>query len=182
MPRHAIHQFKPLMSFLGLTDKTIVIFGVANRKSVAYSAAKVLESDGAHVIYVVRNEARREKVAKLLANREVFVCDVEHADQIETLRDQLAERHPVIHGFLHSIAFADYEGGMKPFHETGKQQFLRAVDVSCFSFIALSNALRDILAKDASAVTVSISTTRWPAKTTASWRPSKRRWILHWHS
>jgi enoyl-[acyl-carrier protein] reductase I len=48
---------------------------------------------------------------------------------------------------------------MRPFHETGRQQFLRTVDVSCFSFLAIANALKDDLAPQASVVTISISTT-----------------------
>ena len=70
-------------------------------------------------------------------------------------------KHPQkIDGLVHSIAFAAYdESGIKPFHETGKQQFLRTIDISCYSFVAISNAFKDLLAKDASVITISISTT-----------------------
>jgi enoyl-[acyl-carrier protein] reductase I len=88
------------------------------------------------------------------------VCDVEHQRQIDELRDELSSQYPPFHGMLHSIAFADYSSGIKPFHETGRSQFLRTMDISCFSLIALSNALKDRFVPDASVVTVSISTTR----------------------
>ncbi|MEC8799841.1 MAG: SDR family oxidoreductase, partial [Planctomycetota bacterium] len=65
------------MDFLQLAGKTIVVFGVANRKSVAWHVAKSLEECGAQVIYVVRSEQRRDSLTKLLADREVHVCDVE---------------------------------------------------------------------------------------------------------
>ena len=95
-----------------------------------------------------------------MADREVYVCDVEFEDQIEAVRDQIAAKHPQIDGLVHSIAFAAYdESGIKPFHETGKQQFLRTIDISCYSFVAISNAFKDLLAKDASVITISISTT-----------------------
>ena len=84
---------------------------------------------------------------------------MEHEDQSQAGRDAIRENHPQIDGLLHSIAFADYEGGMKPFHETGKAQFLRTVDVSCFSLIAICNAFREMFTPEASVVTVSISTT-----------------------
>jgi enoyl-[acyl-carrier protein] reductase I len=99
-------------------------------------------------------------LAKLLPDAEIHVCDVEFAEQIERVRDDVRQRHPTVHGLLHSIAFADYAEGMRPFHETSKAQFLRTVDVSCFSLIALSNAFKELLAQDAAVVTVSISTTR----------------------
>ncbi|MCO6457113.1 MAG: SDR family oxidoreductase [Pirellulaceae bacterium] len=148
------------MDFLQLAGKTILVCGVANRKSVAWHIAQALREAGAEVLFAVRSERRRESLARLLEGSDVYVCDVEDPRQIEALREQVGQRHPVLHGLVHSIAFADYEGGMKPFHETGKQQFLRAVDVSCYSLLALSNALKDLFDPDASVVTVSISTTR----------------------
>lgn len=148
------------MDFLQLADKTIVVFGVANRKSLAYHVGKTLDEAGANVVHVVRNDARRESVKKLMPDAEIYVCDVEFPEQIEQVRDQIGEKHPRIDGLLHSIAFADYSGGIKPFHETGKPQFLRTVDISCYSLIAIANAFKELLARDASVVTISISTTR----------------------
>ena len=63
-------------------------------------------------------------------------------------------------GLVHSIAFADYEGGFKPFHETPKKSFLRTVDISCYSLMNVANAFKDLFEDDASVVTISISTTR----------------------
>ena len=162
------------MGFLDLADKSVLVFGVANRKSVAYHVGRLLEEAGARVIYVVRSPQRRESVASLLPKEaEIYVCDVEQEDQIARLRDELAGRHDVFHGLVHSIAFGDYEGGVKPFHQTSKQQFLRAVDISCFSLIALSNALKDFLDADASVVTISISTTRMASESYGFMAPIK---------
>jgi enoyl-[acyl-carrier protein] reductase I len=148
-----------MSDFLNLVGKTIVVFGVANRKSVAWFIAKTLEEQGATVVYVVRSESRRQSLAKLLDDRPVYVCDVEHQDQIDSVAKAIGSTYQKIDGLVHSIAFADYEGGMKPFHETGRKQFLRSVDVSCFSFIAIANAFRSLLTQDASVITISISTT-----------------------
>jgi enoyl-[acyl-carrier protein] reductase I len=148
------------MSFLQLENKTIVVFGVANRKSVAWFIGKTLEEAGATVVYVVRSPERQQSLTKLLGDRPCFVCDVEFEDQINQVRDQIAEKYSEIHGLVHSIAFAAYdESGIKPFHETTKQQFLRTVDISCFSFMAIANAFKDLLVEDASVITISISTT-----------------------
>lgn len=148
------------MDFLQLDGKSIVVFGVANKKSVAWHVGRSLEEVGAKVIYVVRSQQRLETLtANLLKDRPVFVCDVEFEDQIAAVSSRIATQFPKIDGLVHSIAFADYEGGIKPFHETGRKQFLRTVDVSCYSLITIANHFREILDNNASVVTISISTT-----------------------
>ena len=147
------------VDFLGLSGCTIVIFGVANRKSVAYHIARVLEAAGATLVYVVRSPDRQETLRRLLPDAEIHVCDVEFPEQIDQVRDAIAAQHPQVHGLVHSIAFAQYDGGPKPFHETPKAAFLRTVDISCYSLIAIANAFKDVLTRDASVVTISISTT-----------------------
>src|SRR5262245_25152332 len=142
--------------FLQLDGKRILALGVANRKSEAWHVSRVLVEAGAEVVYVVRSEARREQVGALVGDAAVFVCDVEFQEQIDQLARDLAAKYDVLHGFVHSIAFADYEDGMKPFHETTKRAFLRAFDISCYSLVAVSNAIKELLAPDAAVVTISI--------------------------
>lgn len=173
------HPSSPQVAdFLGLAGKAIVVFGVANRKSVAFHVGKTLHEAGAHVIFVVRSEERRSSVDKLLrkfmAEPEIYVCDVEFEEQITAVRDTIAAQHDQVHGILHSIAFADYsETGMKPFHETGKKQFLRTVDISCYSLVAISNAFKDLIAPDGAVVTISISTTRMASENYGFMAPVK---------
>ncbi len=162
------------MDFLQLAGKTILVFGVANKKSVAWFVGKTLEEAGAQVVYVVRSPERRESVAKLMGERPCFVCDVEFEDQIDRVRDEITAQYPEIHGLVHSIAFAAYdEAGIRPFHETTKKQFLRTIDISCFSFVALANAFKDALVKDASVITISISTTTMASESYGFMAPVK---------
>jgi enoyl-[acyl-carrier protein] reductase I len=161
------------MDFLGLSGKTLLVFGVANKKSLAYHVAMTLEAVGANVVYVVRSDERRQSLAKLLTDREVHVCDVEFEEQIVRLRDELAAKGHKFAGMLHSIAFADYADGLKPFHETPKRAFLRAMDISCHSLIGLSNALKDLLEPEATVVTISISTTRMASENYGYMAPIK---------
>src|SRR5947207_4669894 len=151
---------EPPGDFLGLSAKAVLVLGLANRKSVAYHVGQVLTAAGAKVSYGVHTPQRLESAAKLLPGAEIHVCDVEHEDQIARLRDEIAARHPKLHGIVHSIAFGDYAGAVRPFHETPKAAFLRAMDVSCYSLIAVANAFRDMLAEDGAVVAISISTTR----------------------
>ncbi|MDE0940276.1 MAG: SDR family oxidoreductase [Pirellulales bacterium] len=161
------------MDFLGLNNKTFLVFGLANRKSVAWHVGRVLAEVGAEVIWVVRSEARCEEVKKLIGEDPVFVCDVENEEEIAALEKAVAQKWPRLDGLVHSIAFAEYEGGVKPFHETGKREFLRAVDISCYSLMAISRAFQKLLEADASVVTISISTTRMASENYGYMAPIK---------
>ena len=159
--------------FLQLADKTILVCGVANKKSVAWHTARVLQDAGANVVYAVRTAERKSQLEPLVPESDVFVCDVERQEEIDRLRDEVSAAHPQLHGLLHSIAFADYEEGPKPFHDTSRSAFLRSVDVSCFSLIALAKAFETTLVPDASVVAISISTTRMAAENYGFMAPVK---------
>ncbi|HEV2968724.1 MAG TPA: SDR family oxidoreductase [Pirellulales bacterium] len=166
------------MDFLQLAGKSVLVFGVANRKSVAWHIGQVLTAAGAKVVYVVRTTERRESVTKLVGDAPVFICDVEFEEQILRLREALAAANFCFHGLVHSIAFADYETapdskGPPPFHETPKQAFLRSVDISCYSLIALCNSLKDLLDPDGAVVAISISTTRMASENYGYMAPIK---------
>jgi enoyl-[acyl-carrier protein] reductase I len=161
------------MDFLGLTGRTIVVTGVANKKSVAWHVGKELEAAGATPVYVVHTEERRASVHKLTGERDVYVCDVESEDDIARLAEDLGRDHPQIDGLVHSIAFANYTEGGSAFHETKKADFLQAVNISCFSLVQLSNAVKELLTPKASIVTISISTTTMAAENYGYMAPIK---------
>ena len=162
------------MSFLQLQDKRFLIFGVANKKSVAYQIAAMLLSENAAVDLVVRDESVAEKVQPLFPQQKVFVCNVENESEIVRLRQTIkAEKYEPYNGLVHSIAFADYGDGMKPFHETSKEAFLQALDISCFSLISVCRELSGLLCKTASVVTISISTTRMASENYGFMAPIK---------
>jgi enoyl-[acyl-carrier protein] reductase I len=161
------------MDFLELTGRTILVVGVANRKSVAWHVGRLLSEAGATVVYSVRSEARRASLAKLLPDAELHVCDVERPEEIARLRSEMVERHPRLDGLVHSIAFADYAAGPVAFHETPRKSFLRSVDISCFSLIALANAFKEDFDPDASVVAISISTTRMASENYGYMAPVK---------
>jgi len=152
------------MDFLGIAGKKFLVFGVANKKSVAFLVGQVLSEAEADVVYVVRSPQRKESVSKLLPGAAIYVCDVEHEEEIKKLAEDIAQKYTKLHGIVHSIAFANYEGGLRPFHETRKKDFLQSVDISCYSLISIANAFKDILDEKASVVTISISTTRMAAE------------------
>ncbi len=152
------------MDFLDIAGKIFLVFGVANKKSVAFAAGQVLSEAKAHVIYSVRSAERKESVSKILPGADIFVCDVEREHEIKKLAEDISKKYPKIHGIVHSIAFANYEEGLKPFHETKKKDFLQSIDISCYSLIAIANEFKDLLDEKASIVTISISTTKIAAE------------------
>lgn len=161
------------MSFLGLNDKTFAVFGVSNKKSVGYFVGRLLEEEGAKVVYVVHTESRRDQLAKLLADRPIYVADVEDEAALAATCRAIGEEQGPLSGFVHSIAFANYSEGFKPFHETPRKDFLQALQISCHSFIEMAKNLEPYLLPDASVVTISISTTQMAAENYGYMAPIK---------
>lgn len=142
------------MDFLGVQGKTFYIAGVANKKSVAYFSAKTLIENGANCIFSVQHESQIEAVKKLFPDSKVFVYDVEKD------KDLNQKINTKIDGFLHSLAFANFEDGVKPFHETKREHYLQAAQISCFSLVEMTNQLKELFSDTASIVTISISNTK----------------------
>jgi len=147
------------MNFLQINDKVFLVYGVANKKSVAWAIANTLETAGAKVVYLVRSQERKDFLMEQKPDADVYLCDVEKASQIESSATEIKNKYPEIQGICHSIAFANYEDGVKPFHETKRKDFLQAIDISCFSLLAICNEFKEHLALDGSVITISISTT-----------------------
>jgi len=165
------------MDFLQLAGKRLVVFGLANKKSVACAIGKTLAEAEAEVIHVVRTDERRQVAEKIFPGARVLLCDVEREQNILRLRDEVAalvrmDGRPVS-GLVHSLAFANYADGLKPFHETKRQDFLQAMNISCFSLTSIAGAFAELFAKDASVVTISISTTKMAAENYGYMAPVK---------
>ncbi len=161
------------MSFLQLEGKTFLVVGVANRKSVAYHVAKSLIDEGARIVLAVRDGAAVAAVGKLFPEAAIFPCDVEKEGDIARLAREATAAHPVLDGMVHSIAFANYSRGPRPFHETEKKDFLQAVDISMFSLPALADAFRNAFSRTASVVTISISHTAMASESYGYMAPVK---------
>lgn len=147
-----------MSDFLQVTGKTFLVQGVANKKSVAWAVARSLEEQGARVVYAVRSEARRKSLEALLAGKPVFVCDVEEEGACERLAAAVAAAgFAPLHGLVHAIAFANYSEGFKTFAETKRGDFVQATAISAFSLVELARAFKPHLARDASIVTIGIS-------------------------
>ena len=111
------------------------------------------------MLYSVRSQARLDSLQKLLGTRPSYLCDVEFSEQIEQLAAQIASEHGPLDGIVHSIAFANYSEGFKPFHETVRKDFLQATAISAFSLVEVARAFKSHLNAEASVVSIGISST-----------------------
>lgn len=146
-----------MSSFLNLTDKCFLITGVANKKSIAYHVAKIVEKAGGHVIYSVRSEARKKTVEAFLGDQPIYVCDFDNQGACVELAESITQTYPRLDGILHSVAFADYSDGFLPFYETSREKFLQAATISAFSLVEMAHAFKFYLSSKASVVALSIS-------------------------
>ncbi len=160
------------MDFLGLEGKRILIFGVANRKSVAFHIAEVLKEAGADLVFSVLGQEQAAFVNKAFPGSSVHICDVGDEKQLQSLVSDVGGKGK-IYGIIHSIAFASYTDGFKPFHQTRKDDFLKTMDISCYSFIQIAGLFKPHMDPEGSMVTISISTTRMAAENYGYMAPVK---------
>jgi len=161
------------MDYLGLSNKKILVFGVANKKSIAYFVGKLLSEAGADVIYSVQTGEIKKKLESFCLPGSIYCCDVGDDLQIKELAKEIKEDHCHIDGILHSIAFAHYEDKKRAFYEIKKEDFLQSIDISCFSLINIANEFRGILKQKASVVALSISELRIAAENYGYMAPVK---------
>lgn len=165
------------MDWLSLSGRVVLVTGFKNKKSVAWHVGRALEEAGARVLWSVHTPERAAEARKSLSHSEIVVCDVANQASIDALSQELARRDVTLDGLVHSIAFAEYtpkeDGTARAFHETLRADFLRAVDVSCFSLVALARALESRFSKQASVVTIGISTTRMASENYGYMAPIK---------
>lgn len=145
---------------MNIENKTFFITGIANKKSVAFYTAKSLISNGAKCIFSAQHDDNLFSIQKLFPDMPAFILDVTDKEQINNLPLQIKKYTSELDGILHSIAFARFDLPPKPFHETAREYFLEAAQISSFSLVEIANSLKELLNPNASVVTISISNTK----------------------
>jgi enoyl-[acyl-carrier protein] reductase I len=147
------------MSGFKIEGKTYLVAGVANKKSVACFIAKSLIENGAKVIFTAQNEKNLASINKLFPDLPSFLLDIEDETHLRNLKINVSNITKELHGLVHSMAFANFSEGPKPFHETKLTDYLQACHISSFSLVQITNEIKDLLTEDASIITISISNT-----------------------
>jgi enoyl-[acyl-carrier protein] reductase I len=145
------------MSF-SLEGRVAVVFGVANKRSIAWSIAQGLHEAGAKLAVTYQNERmglEAKDMILALPGAEAFQCDVSNDAEIDALFVQLKERYGKLHILVHSVAFAPASELTGEFVNTTREGFRIAHDVSVYSLIAVSRAAAPLMEDGGSIITMS---------------------------
>jgi len=139
------------------TKKTAVIFGLANKRSIAWAIAQKLSEAGWQLAITYQNERMAQEAKDLvteLPGAEGFMCDVSFDEQIAKLFQELKSKYGVLHGVVHSVAYAPAEELKGEFVNTSREGFRIAHDVSVYSLIAVARAAAPLLSAGGGIVTM----------------------------
>lgn len=128
-----------------LANKTILVMGVANRRSIAWGCAQVMQEQGANLIYTYQNERLKKGLLKLTGDEaSLLECDVADDNSIAQAFSEIKTRYGKIDGIVHAIAYApkaELEGEITNATRAG---FQTALDVSAYSLIAVSKVAMEL--------------------------------------
>lgn len=124
-----------------LTDRTGVVFGVANKRSLAWACAKALDAQGMRLCLTYageRLEAGVRKLAEELTDAIVLPCDVTNPDDIDAVFATIKEEFGHLDSLIHGAAFAKREELKGDFYHTSKDGYMLAHEVSAYSLTAVA--------------------------------------------
>jgi enoyl-[acyl-carrier protein] reductase I len=143
---------------INLAGKTAVVFGLANKRSIAWGIAQKLHEAGATLAICYQNERMKLEAEDLIADlpgASGFQCDVSNDQEIETLFAALKEKYGKLDILVHAIAFAPAAELHGEFINTTREGFRIALDVSAYSLIAVSRGAAPLMTEGGSIMTLS---------------------------
>ncbi len=143
---------------MGLLDgKNALIFGLANERSIAWGITQAFQREGANLGMSYAGEMLERRVkplAEKVGCQWVEQCDVTKDEEITAVAEKAAQHFGKIDVLVHSIAFAGREELTGPFYNTSREGFKNALDISVFSFIALTRAFLPLMNPGASVLSL----------------------------
>ncbi|MDF2715457.1 MAG: enoyl-ACP reductase [Paenibacillus sp.] len=140
-----------------LEGKHILVMGVANDRSIAWAIAQSLAGQGARIAFTYESERVEERVRKLaetIPNSIILPCNVTVDEEIDTLAAALKEQFGVLHGYVHSIAFARTEELEGLYVDTSRDGFALAHDISAYSLTAVAKRVYPLMTEGGSIMTM----------------------------
>jgi enoyl-[acyl-carrier protein] reductase I len=150
-------RYEGKQTMLNLEGRVAVVFGVANKRSIAYAVAQKLSEAGCKLAIGYQNERLRseaEDLIKELPGSEAFQCDVSNDAEIASVFEELKARYGTLHVLVHSIAYAPPDELKNDFLETTREGFRMTQDVSVYSLIALARAAAPLMSEGGSILTL----------------------------
>src|SRR5256885_1827168 len=142
---------------IDLTGRTVVVFGVANKRSIAWAIAQKLQMAGATLAITYQNERLAQEAKDLieaLPGAKAYQCDVSNDMEINQLFEKLKSGYGKLHTLVHSVAYAPADELKNDFIFTTRDGFRIAHDVSVYSLIALSRAATPLMTEGGSIITL----------------------------
>ena len=140
-----------------MTGKRGLILGLANEKSIAWGIARTLHAEGAEIGITYVGEAMKKRVEPLGAEIQapiIMECDVSNPDSISKLIKQTENLWDKIDFLVHAIGYSDKSELRGQYINTSRDNFLKTLDISAYSFTAILQAAKDILSQNSSCLTL----------------------------
>jgi enoyl-[acyl-carrier protein] reductase I len=142
-----------------LAGKFGIVFGVANKRSIAWAIAQAWHKAGAKLAFTYQGERLKENVEELAgtfgADTLILPCDVTRDEEIANVFKTVTEKFGKLHFLLHSVAFAPKEALEGEFVNTTREAFRVAHDVSAYSLVALARAAAPLMSEGGSVISMS---------------------------
>ncbi len=141
-----------------LENKVGLIFGVANKRSIAWACAEAFAERGAKLAFTYQGERLKSNVEKLTAELDdalVLPCDVTNQEEVEETFEAVDKKYGKLDFLIHSIAFAPREALEGEFLTTTREAFATALEISAFSLTQLALAAQPLMKDGGSIVTMS---------------------------
>ena len=142
---------------IDLKGRTAIVFGVANKRSIAWAIAQKLQQAGAQLLITYQNERRRQEAESMIAElpgAEAYQCDVSQDAEIDALFSRIKGAHGKLDILVHSVAFAPAEELKGDFLDTTREGFRISHDISVYSLIAVSRAAAPLMTEGGSIITL----------------------------
>ncbi len=143
-----------------MAGKQGLIMGVANERSIAWGIAKVLHAHGATLAFTYQGEALGKRVRPLAQSLDsdfVVEADVASEESLDSLFDMIARRWERLDFLVHAIAFSDKEELKGKYLNTKRANFLRTLEISCYSFTDLCRRAAPLMTAGGSLLTMTYS-------------------------
>ncbi|MEC8183179.1 MAG: enoyl-ACP reductase FabI [Pseudomonadota bacterium] len=140
-----------------MQGKKGLIMGVANDRSIAWAIAKMAADHGAELAFTYQGDALRKRVEPLatsVGSDLVMPCDVTDDTAVAVTFEDLAKRWSQVDFVLHAIAYSDKEQLKGQYAETTRDNFLRTMDISCYSFTAVARHAAPLMKAGGSLLTL----------------------------
>ena len=140
-----------------MAGKRGLILGVANNRAIAYGIAKACVDHGAQVALTYQGEAFKKRVEPLAAELGAHVvghCDVTDPESLDTVFDNVSKLWGGLDFLVHAIAFSDKEELTGRYVETSRDNFLRTMDISVFSFTTIAKRAEPLMTNGGSLLTL----------------------------